>query len=457
MTDTTALLLGALPDGSVLVGDDVSDDYSHDECLTAAPQRPEAVVLPRSTEEVAAILRLANAHRIPVTPRGSGTGLSGGCIPQPGGIVLSLERMNRILEIDTSNHGAVVQPGVILSELDDATAACGLVYPVYPGEMSASRGGNIATNAGGMRAVKYGVTRHQVLGLEAVLPTGETIRTGGKYVKATSGYDLTQLITGCEGTLAVVTEATMKLYPRPEHQVMVVAPFANLADLTSAVPRIVTSGVAPLILEYAEMATLVLLAGEAGIELGIPTDMRERAFGCLLVVLESHREDRLEEDVAVACELVLELGALDAYVLPGHASQQVLEAREGVFHLAKRSGVHDIVDVVVPRASIADYLATVAELAALHGSFVAGLGHAGDGNVHLSVFQPDVSERSKLMQGIFEAGVTLGGAVSAEHGIGREKVEYFLGLEDPVKIALMRRIKGAFDPNGILNPGALLG
>lgn len=456
MTEISALLAGTVPADHLLTGPEISDDYSHDECLTAVPQRPAVVACPETAAEVAAILRVANANRLPVTARGSGTGLSGACIPQAGGILLSLERMNRILEIDTENHVAVVEPAVTLADLDEATAALGLVYPVYPGEMSGSLGGNVATNAGGMRAVKYGVTRHQVLGLEAVLATGEVIRTGGKYVKATSGYDLTQLITGSEGTLAIVTEVTVKLYPRPEHHTMVLAPFASLDSLTAAVPRIVTSGVGPLVLEYAEMGSLVAITGEAGIDLGIPADVRERAFGCLLLVIEGHREERVEEDVATACELLFTLGAIDAYVLPGHAASQVLDARENAFHLAKRAGAHDIVDVVVPRASIAPYLATVADLAARHGALVTGLGHAGDGNVHLSVFQPDAEIRSRLMRGIFEAGIALGGAISAEHGIGSEKRDYFLDLEDPVKIGLMRGIKAAFDPNGILNPGTLL-
>src|SRR5439155_6394665 len=202
MADVAALLGDAVSPEHVLTGDEISDDYGHDEALTATPETPAFVVRPGSTAEVSALMRVANEQRIPVTARGSGTGLSGAAVPRAGGMVVSFERMNEIVEIDTSNHVAVVQPGVTLDHLDEATAAHQLVYPVYPGEYSSSLGGNVATNAGGMRAVKYGVTRHQVLGLEAVLANGDMIRTGGRFVKATTGYDLTQLVIGSEGTLA---------------------------------------------------------------------------------------------------------------------------------------------------------------------------------------------------------------------------------------------------------------
>jgi glycolate oxidase len=205
MADIASLLNGAVKPDQMLTGDAIGEDYTHDEALTAEPQRPGVVVLPDSTDDVVAVMQVANDHGIPVTARGSGTGLSGAARPIEDGILISFERMKKIVEIDTENFTATVQPGVTLDQLDPATAEHGMVYPVYPGEYSASLGGNVATNAGGMRAVKYGVTRHQVLGLEAVLATGEVIRTGGKYVKATTGYDLTQLIVGSEGTLAVVT------------------------------------------------------------------------------------------------------------------------------------------------------------------------------------------------------------------------------------------------------------
>ncbi len=455
MPDVAALLGDAVSAEHVLTGTQISDDYAHDEALTATPETPTLVVRPGSTAEVSAVLRIANEHRIPVTARGSGTGLSGAAVPRADGMVVSFERMNEIVEIDENNHVAVVQPGVTLDQLDEVTAAHKLVYPVYPGEYSSSLGGNVATNAGGMRAVKYGVTRHQVLGLEAVLANGDVIRTGGRFVKATTGYDLTQLVIGSEGTLALVTEATLKLYPRPDYQATVLAPFPVLEDVTRAVPAIVASGIGPLILEYIDTLTMSAITAHVGLDLGVPPEIKDNALAYLVVMMENTHSDRLEEDVNALGEQLAELGALDVYVLPPHAATQLIDAREKAFWVAKANSADDIVDVVVPRSAVPEFMARVAELGQTYQSLIAGCGHAGDGNVHLSVFQPDDEQRYKVMRGLFEAGMALGGAISGEHGVGKEKKRYYLELEDPTKVALMRRIKAAFDPNGILNPGTL--
>ena len=457
MTDVMEALAEVVAADRLLSAERAGEDYTHDECLTVAPRDPAAVVLPETTAEVADILRVAQERGIPVTARGSGTGLSGAAIPSDGSVVVSFERMNRVLEIDTENHCAVVQPGVRLNELDEVTAAHDLVYPVYPGEYSASLGGNVATNAGGMRAVKYGVTRHQVLGLEAVLPGGEVIRTGGKFVKATTGYDLTQLIIGSEGTLALVTEATLRLYPRARHQTTVLAPFTTLDQVTAAVPRIIDSGVGPLILEYIDLLTMSATSTYTGLELGIPQDVKDTALAYLVVMLEDVHEDRLAQDVESVGTVLAELGAIDVYVLPAAAAGHLIDAREKAFWMAKANGADDIVDIVVPRAQIPVFMNRVAALATEYEAWIAGCGHAGDGNVHLGIFCGDAERRGRLLHELFSAGMAVGGAISGEHGIGEAKQAHFLELEDPAKIALMERIKAAFDPTGILNPGILLG
>lgn len=450
--DELAAIVG---EAQVLAGDAIPEDYGHDESLDIGAVRPAYVVKPSSAAEVAAILQLATESRTPVTARGSGSGLSGAAVPRADGIVVSFERMDAIVEIDTANHVAVVQPGVTLAALDEATAAVGLAYQVHPGELSGTLGGNVNTNAGGMSAVRYGVTRHHVLGVEAVLPTGEIIRSGGKVVKVSTGYDLTQLITGSEGTLALVTEATLKLSPRLTHSTTVLAPFATLDEVTRAVPQVVASGIGPSILEYIDMLTMAAITYNADLSLGIPDSVRDTSQAYLVVSVENRSADRLEEDIEALGSHLLELGAVDIYVLPGPAARKLIEAREKAFWTAKAANAHCIIDTVVPRASIADFLAKARSIAEEHGSYVLGCGHAGDGNVHLALFQPDADARYRTLKSLFSAGMALGGTISGEHGIGQEKKKYFLELEDPAKIALLRRIKAAFDPQGILNPDVL--
>jgi glycolate oxidase len=289
-----------------------------------------------------------------------------------------------------------------------------------------------------------------------VLPTGEVIRTGGRYSKGSTGYDLTQLIVGSEGTLALVTEAILRVYPRLAHGATLLAPFPTLEDVTAAVPQVVASGLGPLMCEYIDMLTMAAITGSAQLELGLPQQVKDTAQAYLVVQLEGRSAERVEEDAAELGELLTKLAAIDVYVLPSTSARRLVDAREKAFWTAKAAGSDDIVDIVVPRAAISALLTAATAVAAEHGSLVIGCGHAGDGNVHLSVFQPDADARKATLRGLFTAGVQLGGTISGEHGVGRDKREYYLELEDPAKVALLRRIKAAFDPGALLNPGVLL-
>ncbi len=457
MPELLEQLRKAVGESHVVAADAVHADYTHDEALTTEPVVPLALVLPATTGEVSEVLKVASAHGAPVVARGSGTGLSGAAVPVADGILLAFDRMKRIREIDTENQVAVVEPGVTLEQLNAELAPLGLIYPVSPGEQSGSLGGNVATNAGGMRAVRYGVTRHHVLGLEVVLADGRVLRTGGKFVKCSSGYDLTQLLIGSEGTLAITTEVTVKVQPRFTASATVLAPFGTLAEVARAVPHIVNSGIDPSILEYVDVLVMAGITQAAGLDLGIPDEVKAATLAYLVVVLEGMEADRVDEDVQHLGTLLTDLGARDVYVLPATSGAQLIAARERAFFVGKAAGCNDLIDAVLPRASIPGYLARVAELAQEHGALVTGCGHIGDGNVHVTVFQPDDERRHALMHASFELALAEGGAISGEHGIGTAKLEYFLEMEDPVALELMRSIKAAFDPQGILGPDRVLG
>ncbi len=457
MSELLEQLRKTVGDDNVVIGDAIHSDYTHDEALTTVPTVPLALVLPGSTGEVSEVLQAASEHGVPVVARGSGTGLSGAAVPVTDGILLAFDRMKRIREIDTENQVAVVEPGVTLEQLNGELAPLGLIYPVSPGEQSGSLGGNVATNAGGMRAVRYGVTRQHVLGLEVVLADGSVLRTGGKFVKSSSGYDLTQLLIGSEGTLAITTEVTVKLQPRFTESSTVLAPFATLAEVAKAVPHIVHSGINPSILEYVDVLVMAGITRAAGLDLGVPEEVQARTMAYLVVLLEGMQADRVEEDVEHLGTLLDELGALDVYVLPETSGAQLIAARERAFFVGKAAGCNDLIDAVLPRATIPDYLAKVAVLAEQYGALVTGCGHIGDGNVHITVFQPDDEPRHALMHASFELALACGGAISGEHGIGTAKLSYFLEMQDPVSLGIMRSIKQVFDPKGILGPDRLLG
>ncbi|MGC8510504.1 MAG: FAD-binding oxidoreductase [Acidimicrobiales bacterium] len=441
---------------AVAVAPDLNPDDLHDESLHPPTATPRAVVRPGSTAEVAALCRWASAHAVPLTARGSGTGLSGGASPVRGGVVVSFSRMNQLLHLDLDDHVAVVQPGITLRELNEALLAHALRYPVHPGELSGSLGGNVNTNAGGMRAVRHGVTRHHVIGLEAVLVDGTIVRTGGPVVKLSSGYDLTQLLIGSEGTLALVTEITLRLSPSFAHSATVLVPFATLEEVTRVVPSIVASGLEPSMTEYIDLVTMRAITDAASLELGVSPDVAAAATAYLVVVLETRTGAQLEHDLEDLAQMLEDAGALDIYVLAGGVAHRLIEARERMFWAAKAAGADDIVDVVVPRSKVVDLLGAATRLAREHGAIVTGCGHVGDGNVHLSVFQRDDERRGALLHDLFAYGLSLGGAISGEHGIGRDKQEPFLALSDPALIELQRRIKAVFDPANLLNPYRLL-
>ncbi len=440
----------------VVTGDRIGPDYHHDEALVGTPVAPRYLARPGTAEETAELLGVAAAAGVPVTARGAGTGLSGACRPVENGLLISFERMASVLDIDADNQVAVVQPGVTLAELDAATKPHGLMYTVSPGELSASIGGTVGTNAGGMRAVRYGVTRHNVLGLQAALASGQLVRTGGKLTKVSTGYDLTQLIIGSEGTLALATEITVRLYPRPAHTSTLLAVFTDLREVMTAVPEVLGTGVAPTVLEYLDTTTLEAITRAQHLELGIDTAVRAAAQAYLVIGLDNRERAALDTDIGLLGELLATLGSLDSYVLEGNSARTLIEAREKAFWSAKASGADEILDVVVPRAAMPEFFDRATALAQAVDAYLIGCGHAGDGNVHMAVYCREHSTREMLLHRVFALAIELGGAISGEHGLGRIKTAHFTALADPVALALMHGIKQAFDPAGVLNPGVIL-
>lgn len=442
---------------NIITDKDSMESYSRDESPHAEKHFPEVVVKPEDTGSVAKILALASKNKIPVTPRGAGTGLSGGCIPVYSGILLSLERMNRILEIDRENFTATTEPGVTLSDLCSKIEEQGLYYPLYPGEMTATIGGNVATNAGGVNAVKYGVTRHNILGLEAVLANGEVIKTGGEYVKSSTGYDLTQLIAGSEGTLAIITRIILKLTTRPVRREVLFAPFISLQDAIDTVPEILCLKLTPTGLEFMERRIIEIVEKYLDREIPYP---KYDAF--LMIIMDGDSEDIIHEYFVNVEEICKRHRAAEALV-PGseRAKRRLLDAREKFYHAIKRYAPMEMVDTVVPRNKIPGFVRKVKEISGKHGIPIIIYGHAGDGNVHLHPVREDISKAEwdkrlpTVLGDIYRAGVSFGGAISGEHGIGIDKKPYLPIQIDASLLAVMRKIKQAFDPDNILNPGKI--
>jgi len=417
---------------------------------------PDAVVAPATTGEVAAILKLATETGTPVTPRGAGSNLAAATLAEHGGIVLSLTRMNRIKEVSGDELLAVVEPGVSTAALAAAAARAGLLYPPDPGSRTVSTvGGNVATCAGGLRGLKYGVTRNYVLGLEAVLPTGEVLRTGGRLWKDVAGYDITRLLTGSEGTLAVITEVTVGLLPMPPTSRTGIAYFDSLADAGTAVTAIIGSGILPATLEFLDQRCIE--AVEQYAQLGL-----DREAGALLLYGDDGAEDAVRDTMtrmAAACTAAGARGIELAQDVT--TSEDLLAARRCCLPaLSRLAPITMLEDVTVPRPRIAEMVATIEDIAARHGVVCATFGHAGDGNLHPTiVFDPgDEAARAgaeRAFDEIFHAALKLDGTITGEHGVGAAKrpwLEHRLGAD---QMALLRRLKAAFDPAGILNPGKL--
>jgi glycolate oxidase len=444
-------------EGHVLCDEDAISAYSHDETEDLC-YPPECVVKPATAGEVAEVLALASRERIPVTPCGARTGLSGGSLCLFGGIALSLERMNRIKEIDERSFMAVVEPGVITGVLQEAVEEKGLFYPPDPASRgSCTIGGNIAENAGGPRAVKYGVTEDWVRGLEFVLSSGEIVRHGGKRLKDVTGYNLVKAIVGSEGTLAVITEATLRLVPKPRHRRAMLVPFRSVESAAAAVPRVFFAGLSPSAIEFMERAALEA----ADRHLGAST-ARGTSEAYLLIEIDGNDEAALERDSERLGEECLAAGADDVWVADSEPkARELWRVRRAMGEAVKRISAYREEDTVVPRARLSELVAAVREVTARAGVRAICYGHAGDGNIHVNVLKMgmdaalwrEVSPR--VSREIFERVVALGGTISGEHGIGLiQKPNLSLALSRAA-IDLHRRLKEAFDPGGILNPGKI--
>ena len=444
--------------GRVLDGKSINEDYYHDELGTAfgasVGARPAWV-----SEDVAAVMKLAYERSIPVVVRGSGTGLVGGAVAINGGIMLDTSAMKKVIELDENNLTVTVQSGLLLMELAAYCDEHGYQYCPDPGEKSATIGGNISTNAGGMRAVKYGVTRDAVRAITAVLPTGEIMRFGSKVVKNSSGYDLKDLIIGSEGTLAVVTEATLKIIPKPEYAISILVPFSSMKDAISTVPKVIRAQVTPVAVEY--MSQDVILFAEEYLGKKFPT---HASYAYLLLTFDGNTREAVMHDMETIADLCLENDALDVFMIDtDERSASVWSARGAFLEAIKGSTDQmDECDVVVPRSKVADFILYTHQVAKEVGLRIPSFGHAGDGNLHIYLCRDGLEEKEwesrkdRAFKLMYDRAKEIGGLVSGEHGIGLDKRPYLLNMLGERQLELMRGIKNVFDPKGILNPGKVV-
>ena len=428
--------------GKVYTGEDINEDFSHDEMPIYGKRLPDVVVDVTTTEEVAKVVKLCYENSVPVIPRGAGTGLTGAAVPVTDGVLINMAKMNKILEYDMENLVVRVEAGVLLNDLAQDAESKGLLYPPDPGEKFATLGGNVATNAGGMRAVKYGCTRDYVRAMTVVLPTGEVVTLGGKVSKTSTGYSLLNLMIGSEGTLGIITELTLKLIPKPKETISLIIPYENLNDCISTVPKFFLNHLQPQALEFMEKEIVGASENYLGKSV-FPKEVEgQQVNAYLLVTFDGDDMESLENLTEVAAEIVLEA-----------ARSSFLEAIEAETKLL------DECDVVVPVTEIANYVAFVNGLEDNYGFKIKSFGHAGDGNLHIYACSNDMEEEEfkkqvdDFMETIYKKASELGGMISGEHGIGHGKMQYLAEFSGETNMRLMEGIKQVFDPKMILNPG----
>ena len=419
-------------------------------------QLPDAVIVPRSVEHIAKILKLANEEAFGVVPRGSGSGLSGGSVPVENSVVLLLNHWNRILEIDQKNLSAWVEPGVITGQLHSAVEALGLFYPPDPGSAAiCTIGGNVAENAGGLRGLKYGVTKNYILGMEVVLPSGDVVLTGGKSVKDVAGYSLKDFLIGSEGTLGVITRVLLRLIPKPEATKTMLAFYDKLSDSAETVSDIIASKITPAALEFLDNTTIRSV--EAYAHLGLPT-----AVDSLLLIEVDGRRGEVEEDAAKVMEICRRHSAVDLKVAANEQEAVKLRAaRKSAFSaLARVKPTTILEDVTVPRSEVAPMLERINTIARNHNLTFGNFGHAGDGNLHPTCLTDErdldeIRHAEAAIEEIFTEAVRMGGTITGEHGVGLAKKKILEKLTAEPAIDMMRKIKLSIDPNGVLNPGKI--
>jgi len=455
-------LLNIVGSSNIITDPSLMTDYSHDETsVEQYASYPDVVVFPENSEQISAILKYANEHLIPVTPRGGGTGLSGGAIPVKGGIVLSLEKMNRIIEIDEANMTVTVEAGVITNDINKAVAQHGLYFAGYPMSLqSCFIGGNIAENAGGGKAIKYGVTGRYVLGLEVVLPTGEIINLGGKLVKDVAGYDLKSLIVGSEGTLGVVSTVTLKLLPIPKATAVLSALFEDVAAAIAAVPKImINTGIIPTGLEYMDRQSVE--ASCSFLDEKLPVKESE---AMLLIELDGSDEDRLEDEYPKIGDVCEENGAFEVFVADNAATRErIWKVRRSIPEALRTSHPEQSAeDIVVPISCIPRMIPFLKGIEKKYDTDIPCFGHAGDGNLHLHLMKNKehsqeewIALQKAALDEIYGFVTELGGSITGEHGIGLKRKKYFSEHLSQPELTLMKKIKQAFDPNNIMNPGKI--